>query len=71
MRRRREGKKGKETKRKIKIKNGKGIIDISPSYPHYTAMRSCFAKYFSKTVSVLPQNPLYHHSHSRSCHNRS
>jgi hypothetical protein len=59
-------------KRKIeKGKRGKGIIDISPSYPCYTTGRSCFAKRFPKTVSNSTKNLLHRHSHSWSCHNRS
>jgi hypothetical protein len=46
-------------------------MDISHSYPRYTARRSCFAKRFSKTDSTPPQNLLHQHSHSRSCHSRS
>jgi hypothetical protein len=54
-----------------KKRKGKGTIDISPSYPHYTTRRSCFVKRFPKTDSAPPQNPLQQHSHSWSCHSRS
>jgi hypothetical protein len=39
--------------RKYKRK-GKGVMDISLSYPLYKARRSCFAKRFRKTDSALP-----------------
>jgi hypothetical protein len=64
------GDKGKEKrireKRKIigKKKKEKGSIHISPSYPRYTATRSCFAKRFPKTASAPSRNPLHQHSHS-------
>jgi hypothetical protein len=62
-RRRREEKKGKrkwkgENMRKNKNKRKvKGIMDISPPYPHYTAKRSCFAKCFPKTDSAESAPP--------------
>jgi hypothetical protein len=62
-RRRREEKKVKENgKEKIGEKNKnkrkvKGIMDISPPYPHYTAKRSCFAKCFPKTDSAESAPP--------------
>jgi hypothetical protein len=73
---RRKNVKGKENKKiggkeEIKKRKGKGTIDISPSYPHYTTRRSCFVKRFPKTDSAPPQNPLQQHSHSWSCHSRS
>jgi hypothetical protein len=44
----------------------KGVMDISPYYPHYTARRTYFAKRFPKTNSAPSQNPLHQHSHSHS-----
>jgi hypothetical protein len=44
---------------------------ISPSYPPYTARRSCLANFFLKTVSTSSQNLLHQHSRKRSYHNHS
>jgi hypothetical protein len=46
--------------RKKKKRQEKGIMDISPYYPHYTVRRSCFAKRFSKVVSHLKLPQLVH-----------
>lgn len=58
---------------RIKKRNGKGIMEISPSHSPYTIRRSCFAIHFPKTVSASPQNPLHqhNHNHNRSCHSHS
>jgi hypothetical protein len=40
-------------------RKGKGIIDVSLSYPSFTTRRSCFAICVSKIVSTPPQNPLH------------
>jgi hypothetical protein len=51
--RRKKGKKKGENRRKNKIKRKvKGIMDISPPYPHYIAKRIYFAKCFPKTDSA-------------------
>jgi hypothetical protein len=52
-------------------RKGKGIMCISPSYPPYTARRSCLANFFLKTVSTSSQNLLHQHSCKRSYHNHS
>jgi hypothetical protein len=46
-------------------------MDFAPSYPCYTAERSCFDKRFPQTVSDSPENPLHRHSHSWSYHSHS
>jgi hypothetical protein len=59
MRRKKGKRKWKgQNRRKKKIKRKvKGIMDISPPYPHYTAKRSCFAKCFPKTDSTESAPP--------------
>jgi hypothetical protein len=37
---------------KKEIKKVKGIMDISPSYSHYMARRSCFVKRFPKRIQL-------------------
>jgi hypothetical protein len=51
---------------KEKIKEKKGIKDISSCYPPYTARRSRFVKHFLKTAPAPPEEPLHQRSRSQS-----
>lgn len=49
----------------------KDIMDISSSYPPYTARRSHFVKHFLKTAPALQEEPLYRRSRSQNRFQRS